>query len=126
MAHQSGGHGLVSSNREARRDGRADRIAGGRGQLGLEHRVAKGRASHRGIGARDSPESRAGGGSAVHHGGEKLFVGSWVSSRAGIKSLGYGEVVGSAYPIGLYKDWRGDWGVEMRVLPGKRLENEVG
>lgn len=91
MAHQGAGHGLVSGEREARGDSRADRIAGRGGQLGLEHGVTQSRASDRGIGAREGPESRASGGSAVYHGGEELFVCSRVSSCAGAKSLGYGE-----------------------------------
>lgn len=68
VAHKRSGNGLVSSEREAGLDRWADR-AGGRGQRGLEDRVDQGRASHRGIRARDSPENRAGGGGTVQHGG---------------------------------------------------------
>lgn len=67
MADKSSGHRLASSQSKAGRSGRASGITSGRGQWGLEHIVCKGRASHRGIGARESPESRAGSNVTVEH-----------------------------------------------------------
>lgn len=75
VAHKSGGNRLVSGEREARRDGGTEQIAGRRGHLGLADLVAQSGASHGGIGARECAERRAGGGVAVH-GGKiiQLFV----------------------------------------------------
>ena len=73
MANESGGDGLVSSEGEVGLDSRTNGT-GRRGQLGLEDRVAQDRASHRGIGARDSPEHGAGGGSAVQHVGGRYCM----------------------------------------------------
>lgn len=72
VAHKSGGNRLVSGEREARRDGGTEQIAGRRGHLGLADLVAQTGASHGGIGARECAERRAGGGVAVH-GGEEIY-----------------------------------------------------
>lgn len=68
VAHQSGGDGPADGQGKIRSRGQAGGLAGGRGQLGLEDASGDGRADSRSIGARRSPEGRAGSGGAKEHG----------------------------------------------------------
>lgn len=66
VADKRSGDGLTGSQCQA---GCASGKTSGRCQMSLEHIVGQSRAGNRSIGARDSPEHRAGNRVSVEHGG---------------------------------------------------------